>query len=251
MRIGMIGLGEVGSNIAKTLIRKGFNLTVYTRTNYKAQNFAKKNKCNFVSTIELLCKKNKIIIISVNDANTEKQIEELTDQIKNFAKPNSIVIDNSMIDIKKTKIIYKELKKHKVNYLDAPVSGCNLGAKIQIGSVMVGGDKNAFQKVKNIIKSYTTTLEYMGSSGEGQLAKVAVQICASNTKQALLESMDFAGKFKIDIKKLTNLILNGAANSSQAYKNLVYRKLRKIQSPSKGKCNIKLLKKYKKWLLWQ
>jgi len=251
MSIGMIGLGEVGSNIAKTLIRKGQELTVFNRTSNKAKNFAKKHNCEFAPTIESLCKDNKIIIISVNDPSTEKQIDKLTDQIIQYAKPNSIVIDNSMIDVQKSKTIYKKCKKNKINYLDAPVSGCNLGAKNQIGSIMVGGDKKVFNKVKNIIMKYTKALEYMGPSGEGQLAKVAVQICASNTKQALFESLDFAYQFKINTKKLTNLMLHGAANSSQVYKNLVYRKLKKIQRPRTGKCNVKLLKKHKKWLLWQ
>ena len=80
------------------------------------------------------------------------------------------------------------LQKHKISFLDAPVTGGEEGAGKQIGGVMVGGDKKTFKAVEQMIRLYSKTVEYMGPSGQGQLTKIANQICSFNTKQGIFEA---------------------------------------------------------------
>lgn len=217
MNIGFVGLGKVGTYIASSLLREGFNVTVYNRTLTKAKQFAKKFHSEYAKSIQDLCKNKKIIILCVD---TEQAVETLTNQIKHYLAPNTSIIDHSTINYEISKKIHKSLKKQKISFLDAPITGGQQGAQSSIGGIMVGGDKETFAKTKKIIQSYTTTLEYMGASGQGQLTKIANQICSFNIKQGLLEALDFANKYKIPRKKLVEILLSGSAFSLQLTKNL-------------------------------
>lgn len=216
MNLGFIGLGTVGSCIAKTLIRRGYEITVWNRTISKAKKFAKKYYCNYVNSIEDLCNAEKIILLCVD---SEDAVTQITSKLKKYIKPKSVVIDHSTINFELSKRIYKDFKKHKISFLDAPVTGGEEGAGKQIGGVMVGGDKNTFKKVEQIIRSYSKTVEYMGPTGHGQLTKIANQICSFNTKQGIFEALDFANSYQLDRQKLTNILLNGSAQSLQLSKN--------------------------------
>ena len=216
MNLGFIGLGTVGACIAKALLRRGYELTVFNRTVSKAKKFAKKHYCNFVYSIEELCCAEKIIFICVD---AEESVKQISSEIKKHLRPKSIVIDHSTINFEIAKRLHADFKKHKIGFLDAPVTGGEEGAGKQIGGVMVGGDRKTFKAVEEIIRSYSKTVEYMGPSGQGQLTKIANQICSINTKQGIFEALDFANRCKLDRQKLTKILLSGSAQSLQLRKN--------------------------------
>lgn len=110
MNIGFVGLGKVGTYIASSLLREGFNVTVYNRTLTKAKQFAKKFHSEYAKSIQDLCKNKKIIILCVD---TEQAVETLTNQIKHYLTPNTIIIDHSTINYEISKKIHKSLKKTK------------------------------------------------------------------------------------------------------------------------------------------
>jgi 3-hydroxyisobutyrate dehydrogenase-like beta-hydroxyacid dehydrogenase len=217
MNIGFIGLGEMGTHIAANLVKNNFKISVYNRTLIKAKKFSKKFKCVYKSSIESLCKNKNIIILCLT---TDFVVESIIDQIIKYINPGSIIIDHSTINYQVSNRIYNKAKKRKINFLDAPITGGPIGAEQGKLGIMVGGDNSAFQKTKKIMQSYSKTLEYMGASGQGQLAKISNQIVSFNIKQGLLEGLDFANRYNIKRKKLVRVLLSGSAHSYQLTKHL-------------------------------
>ena len=111
--------------------------------------------------------------------------------------------------------IIKRQKKNKFHFLDAPVSGGQAGAENGILSIMVGGDEESFQIAKPVMNSYGKTIELIGSTGSGQLAKMINQICIAGLVQGLSEAMAFGKKANLDMEKVLQVISKGAAQSWQ------------------------------------
>ena len=107
------------------------------------------------------------------------------------------------------------MKSKNINYLDAPVSGGEAGAKSGKLSIMVGGNKDSYKLIKTIIKPYTKLIKYMGSSGSGQYTKMVNQICIAGLIQALAEGINFSEKVGLNTKNVLEVVSNGAAQSWQ------------------------------------
>jgi 3-hydroxyisobutyrate dehydrogenase-like beta-hydroxyacid dehydrogenase len=95
------------------------------------------------------------------------------------------------------------------------MSGGEIGAKKGILSLMIGGDKLKFNKLKNVLNLYSKSLVYMGESGSGQLTKMVNQICVASVIQGLAEALNFAKKKRLNVDNLVEVIKNGAAQSWQ------------------------------------
>lgn len=128
---------------------------------------------------------------------------------------NSTVIDHSSISAKTTYAIAEKLTSSGFNFLDAPISGGQVGAQKAQLAIMVGGDNQIFDAYKNILASYGKNITYMGKSGNGQIAKMCNQICIAGIVQSLSESIIFAEKAGLDIETLISVISKGAASSWQ------------------------------------
>jgi len=107
------------------------------------------------------------------------------------------------------------LDSNNVSYIDAPVSGGEVGAQLGKLSIMVGGDKDAFDQIKSILVPYTRLIKYMGLSGSGQYTKMVNQICIAGLIQALAEGINFSEKVGLDTKGVLEVVSNGAAQSWQ------------------------------------
>ena len=110
---------------------------------------------------------------------------------------------------------YQQGKESNFSFLDAPVSGGQTGAENGILSVMVGGDQDQFDKAKPIMSAYAKTIELIGNTGSGQLAKMINQICIAGLVQGLSEAMAFGKKANLDMEKVLQVISKGAAQSWQ------------------------------------
>ena len=109
----------------------------------------------------------------------------------------------------------KLLNSKNINFIDAPVSGGQLGAESGKLSIMVGGDKEKFNEIENILYTYSKFIKYMGESGSGQLTKMVNQICIAGLIQGLSEGMNFSEKVGLDANKVVEVISKGAAQSWQ------------------------------------
>ena len=148
-KIGFIGVGVMGKSMVKNLIRAGHEVFVYTRTKSKIMDVIEDGAiwCDDIKS----CAKDKDIIITI--VGYPKDVEEVyfgESGILANAKEGSTVIDMTTTSPKLSIRIYDEAKSRHIKALDAPVSGGDIGAKNGTLSIMVGGDKNAFEECKDV-----------------------------------------------------------------------------------------------------
>ena len=208
--IGFIGLGLMGSPMAKRLLNSGYKLNVWNRTKSKASLLfnTKKNK---VSNLNDIAKMSDVIITMLKDDDAVIEVLESKKVLK-LMKPKSTLIDMSSIN-PKTAIKHSRLaNKYNVYYLDAPVSGGTIGAQKGTLAIMVGGSKKIFQNqlsLFNVLGSPT----YVGKTGSGQIAKLANQAIVGITIGAVSEAIILAKTAGVDPLSLLEALKGGFADS--------------------------------------
>ena len=144
--------------------------------------------------------------------------------IFNTIKKSSVYIDNTTASAKVAKEFYLKAKNQGVGFLDAPVSGGQAGAEKGALTVMVGGDKEVFEKAQPIISCYSKKVKLLGPSGSGQLAKMVNQICIAGLVQGLSEAINFGLNAGLKMEDVIEVISKGAAQSWQMdnrYKTMI------------------------------
>ena len=213
--VTFIGLGVMGYNMAGHLKKNKFNTTVYNRTSTVADNWVKE----FSGTSELTPGKAvanaDIVFICVGRDEDLISVMEDDNGIINNIKDNTVIVDQTTASAEIARKYYKKAKDNHIYFLDAPVSGGQAGAQNGILSIMVGGDEDQFNIAKPIMSSYGKTIELIGPSGSGQLAKMINQICIAGLVQGLSEALAFGKKANLDMEKVLQVITKGAAQSWQ------------------------------------
>ncbi len=218
-KVGFIGLGVMGSNMAKNLINHVDQLNIISRNSKKTFNFTSKLKKNkklkIFDTLEDFTKQSKIIISCVGNDRDLKDIFLTKKGIINYVSKNTVIIDHTTASAEITEVLHKKLLIKKCLFYDAPVSGGEIGAINGTLSIMVGGNKKKINLIKNIVSNYSKSIVYMGKSGNGQLTKMVNQICVASIIQGLAEGLFFAKKKKLNVDNLMKVIGNGAGQSWQ------------------------------------
>ena len=217
-RIAFLGIGVMGFHIASHLLKKNKKITIYNRTLKKSEKFKKlfnKLDVKIAKTPLDAAYKNDIFISCVGNDNDLMEIYFDKNGIFNNIKSNAYVIDHTTVSPETAKFCFNKFKRKKCNFLDAPVSGGEIGAINGLLSIMVGGENIIFKKLRPIMNIYSKSLIYMGKSGSGQLAKMVNQICVSSVIQGLAEGLNFGKKTGLKLDKLLSAISNGAAQSWQ------------------------------------
>ena len=218
-KVGFIGLGVMGSNMAKNLINHVDQLNIISRNSKKTLNFISKLKKNkklkIFDTLEDLTKQSNVIISCVGNDRDLKDIFLSKKGIINYVSKNTIIIDHTTASAEITEVLHKKFLIKKCLFYDAPVSGGEIGAINGTLSIMVGGNKKKINLIKNIVSNYSKSIVYMGKSGNGQLTKMVNQICVASIIQGLAEGLFFAKKKKLNVDNLMKVIGNGAGQSWQ------------------------------------
>jgi len=214
LKVGFIGLGTMGYPIAGH-ISKSYETLVFNRTINKSQKWSSQFKGEISESIEDLTSKSNIIFVCLSE---DRDIEEIvlgSNGILEYLNEGTIVVDHSTTSIDIATLISKELLKKDSIYLDAPVSGGEVGAQNGTLSVMIGGDSAAYKQISPILNCYSAFHKYMGTSGNGQLTKMINQICIAGLLQALAEAASFSKKSGISPEDVLDVISKGAAQSWQ------------------------------------
>lgn len=218
-KVGFIGLGVMGSNMAKNLINHVDQLNIISRNSKKTFNFTSKLKKNkklkIFDKLEDLTKQSNIIISCVGNDRDLKDIFLTKKGIINYVSKNTVIIDHTTASAEITEVLHKKFLIKKCLFYDAPVSGGEIGAINGTLSIMVGGNKKKINLIKNIVSNYSKSIVYMGKSGNGQLTKMVNQICVASIIQGLAEGLFFAKKKKLNVDNLIKVIGNGAGQSWQ------------------------------------
>ena len=212
--IGFIGLGVMGFHMAGHLSKHN-QIAVFNRTKKKSEIWSAKYNGKICSSPADLAKISDVIILCVgNDGDVRDVVTGYQGLLKNL-KPGSIIVDHTTTSAKLAKEIYELLDSNGIFYIDAPVSGGEVGAQSGMLSIMAGGNKDAYDQIKSILEPYTKLIKYMGLSGSGQYTKMVNQICIAGLIQALAEGINFSEKVGLDTKSVLEVVSNGAAQSWQ------------------------------------
>ena len=213
-KIAFIGVGVMGKSMVRNLMKKGFEVSIYSRTKSKALDVINEGAIWCENIRE--CVKDKDAIITI--VGYPKDVEEVyfgEDGIINNSNKGTYIIDMTTTSPKLSVKIYEEGKKKGLIALDAPVSGGDVGAKNGTLSIMVGGDKEAFESCKVIFEAMGTNIIYEGKAGCGQHTKMANQIALAGAIAGVCEAITYAKSTGLDIQTMLDSISKGAAGSWQ------------------------------------
>ena len=205
--VGFIGTGLMGMPMAKNILAKKFKLNVWNRTPGKTQELKKKGAKVF-DDIKDLVQNSKVIVSMLANDDVCKAV--LIKKIQPYLKKGQTVIDMSSTTQNTALEIGKALKKKKVFFLDAPVSGGTIGAEKGTLAIMVGGDKKIFNVMMPLFKSMGTAI-YVGKTGCGQVAKLANQTIVGISIGAVSEALILAEAAGADPKAVREIMLQGFA----------------------------------------
>ena len=212
--IGFIGVGVMGKSMVRNLMKKGFDVSIYSRTKAKTLDVIAEGAkwCDTIAE----CVNNKDVVITI--VGYPKDVEEVyfgeNGIIKN-SKEGSVLIDMTTTSPKLSVQIYDEAKKRNIHAIDAPVSGGDVGAKNGTLSIMAGGDKEVFDSILPVLEAMGTNIIYEGKAGSGQHTKMANQIALSGAIAGVCEAITYARKTGLDVETMLNSINKGAAGSWQ------------------------------------
>ena len=218
-KIGFIGLGIMGGNMASHLLKKYKNINILKRNSINTKKFIKKfankGKINLYNNPKELAENSELIISCVGNDNDLEDIYLRKNKILDGVKKNTIIVDHTTASLNISIKLFKKFRSKQVFFFDAPVSGGEIGAQKGNLAIMVGGEKNKFEVLKKSLDCYYKSMIYMGKSGNGQLTKMVNQICVASIIQGLAEGLNFAKKKKLNVENLLEVIQNGAAQSWQ------------------------------------
>ena len=218
MRIGFIGVGVMGNGMVKNLLRHGYEVSAYTRTRAKA-----------LEALEAGAEWRESAADCVRDADAvitmvgfPPDVEEVYFGEKGIlasARPGTLVIDMTTTSPRLAQRIYTEAADRGLSALDAPVSGGDTGARAGTLAIMVGGDREAFERAVPIFEAMGKSIRYMGAAGSGQHTKMANQIAIAGTLAGVCEAIAYARAAGLDVDEVISTISGGAASSWQLANN--------------------------------
>ena len=211
MKIGFIGLGVMGRPMAGHLIAAGHTL-VLNRVKPASQELVDKGG-TAADTARAVAEAADVIILMVPDTPDVEAVLFGEGGVAEGLSPGKLVIDMSSISPVATKAFAKKIEAKGCDYLDAPVSGGEVGAKNAALTIMVGGKPEAFAQAKPIFEAMGKTITHVGPNGDGQTAKVANQIIVGLTIQAVAEALTFAKRAGADPAKVREALAGGFAGS--------------------------------------
>ncbi|NJM47533.1 MAG: NAD(P)-dependent oxidoreductase [Alkalinema sp. RU_4_3] len=211
-RIGLIGLGLMGNPMGHNLLKAGYELTVYNRTQSKTAELAAAGARVAGSPAD--CARDVDVVIScVSDSPDVEAIALGSAGIIEALRSGMLYIDMSTIAPAVSRRIYDRFKLLGCSALDAPVSGGDIGAKAGTLSIMVGGDGEAFDRALPILQVLGKNIVHIGDAGAGQVTKACNQIVVALTVQAVAEALTLAKKSGVDPGKVREALLGGFGQS--------------------------------------
>ena len=218
MRIGFIGVGVMGNGMVKNLLRHGYEVSAYTRTRAKALEALDAGAEWRESAADCVRDADAVITMVGFPPDVEEVYFGERGILAN-ARPGTLVIDMTTTSPRLAQRIYTEAADRGLSALDAPVSGGDTGARAGTLAIMVGGDREAFERAVPIFEAMGKSIRYMGVAGSGQHTKMANQIAIAGTLAGVCEAIAYARAAGLDVDEVISTISGGAASSWQLANN--------------------------------
>ena len=213
-KVGFIGLGIMGKPMAKNLIKAGYDLIVYDVVSALVDELVAEGAAAACSPKEVAAQCNGLLFTMLPNSPHVKEVMTGQDSVLDGAEEGLIVVDTSSIAPLVAQQAYAAAKEKGVIYLDAPVSGGEPKAIEGTLAIMVGGDEDVFEQVKDILLIVGASAVYCGESGSGNTTKLANQIIVALNIAAVSEAFVLAEKAGVDPEKVFNAIKGGLAGST-------------------------------------
>jgi 2-hydroxy-3-oxopropionate reductase len=210
MKIGFIGLGIMGAPMCGHLITAGHELFIHTRKAAPAGIEGKATTCPSAAAVAQAAD---IVFLMLPDTPDVEAVLFGKQGVAEGLKPGKTVVDMSSISPMDTKAFAQKINALGCDYLDAPVSGGEVGAKAASLTIMVGGPEAAFALVKPLFELMGKNITLVGGNGDGQTCKVANQIIVALNIAAVGEALLFASKAGADPAKVRQALMGGFASS--------------------------------------
>ncbi|HIO93597.1 MAG TPA: NAD(P)-dependent oxidoreductase [Leucothrix mucor] len=214
-KVSFLGLGAMGYPMAGHLANKGFDVTVYNRTTAVAEKWLSEYKGAIATTPALATAKADFVLTCVGNDNDVRSLYCDDNGIFSAIKANTILIDHTTTSADLARELSQIAPQYQTYFLDAPVSGGQIGAQNGCLTIMVGGEKNIFEKASPVMQSYAQAISLIGEAGFGQSCKMVNQLCITGILQGLSEALTFAKAAGIDAQTVVNTLQHGAAGSWQ------------------------------------
>ena len=211
LRLGFIGLGTMGTPMAGHLIKAGHQLFVHTRSQLPAEIAA--SSAIACTTGRGVAERADIIFTMVPDTPDVEAVLFAENGLAAGLSAGKTVVDMSSISPIATKVFAHKIAALGCHYLDAPVSGGQVGARNASLSIMVGGDEAVFERVRPLFDLMGKNITLVGGPGDGQTAKVANQIIVALNIEAVAEALVFAAKAGADPARVRQALMGGFASS--------------------------------------
>ncbi|HYZ62083.1 MAG TPA: 2-hydroxy-3-oxopropionate reductase [Acetobacteraceae bacterium] len=208
MNVGFIGLGIMGRPMAEHLAAAGHSMFLHSRSG--VPDGMKGTKC---ATPREVAQKSDVVILMVPDTPDVEKVLFGEGGVAEGLGSGKTVVDMSSISPIATKEFAHLVNEKGADYLDAPVSGGEVGAKQASLTIMVGGPQAAFDRVKPLFEKMGKNITLVGENGAGQTTKVANQIIVALTIEAVAEGLLFASKAGADPAKVRQALMGGLATS--------------------------------------
>lgn len=210
-----IGLGVMGYPMAGHLRASGHRVRVYNRTQATAQRWQQQHGGEVATSVAQAAAGADVVFSCVGDDPDVREVLLGDSGALASMDEGALLIDHTTASAELAREIYPLAGERGVGFLDAPVSGGQAGAESGALTVMVGGNESDFRRAEPILETYAKQVQYIGTAGSGQLAKMVNQICIAGLVQGLAEAIHFAESAGLDIERVFGAISQGAAQSWQ------------------------------------
>ena len=214
-RIAFIGLGAMGYPMAGHLTRAGHEVTVFNRTAARAEAWQNEYGGHVAPTPVAAAQDQDAVMLCVGNDDDVREVTSGEHGAIQSMREGALLIDHTTTSEALATSLAALADQSGVVFLDAPVSGGQIGAENGVLTVMVGADEEAFAEALPLIECYAKGVRRMGPVGAGQLTKMVNQICIAGLLQGLSEGIHFAERAGLDVTAAVEVIAQGAAQSWQ------------------------------------
>jgi len=211
-KCAFLGLGVMGFPMAGHLVDAGYSVAVWNRTHQKALDWEAQYNGKAVSEISDAVGDADIVFTCVGD---DPDVYAVVGKALPAMRSGTILVDHTTASAECARKCFDDAKALNIGFVDAPISGGEVGAQTGELTVMCGGDSDVFEKAEPVIQAFAKAVKLMGPSGAGQLTKMVNQICIAGILQGLAEGVHFAQKAGLDMEVVVGAIGKGAAQSWQ------------------------------------
>ena len=212
-RVGFVGLGVMGKPMARNLLAAGHELVVFSRTRASVDEVAESapTQPTAAASAREVAEQADVVILMLPDSPQVREVLDGDDGLLAGAREGSLVIDMSTISPVVTREIAAECAERGIGWVDAPVSGGDVGAREATLSIMAGGSDEDFARAKPLFEALGKTIVHVGPVGSGQVVKACNQVVVALTIEAVSEALVLGSKAGVDPATIIEVLSGGLA----------------------------------------